>query len=218
MKFGRFFILGCLSIVLLILAGCMVPEPNLQPEDVYTRPEILYKDYKSVVVFVDMKDLPEAQREPAFVWTTEAGLRERGFDVLGHNDYMAFLKKKAISPSQSGEPRLLALLKEELGRSGIIRVYVMDFMVQGKMGDRRKIVTPGVPGRRETPLTPLEEGLHDWRKWAIDLSLTFDMIDTSTAVKIWSCSLSCSQSPYEGRPQDFIKKAVAECLDTIPAQ
>ncbi len=196
----------------------MAPEPNFQPEDVYTRPEILYKGYKSVVVFVDMKDLPAAQREPWIVTATEMGLRERGYNILSHNDYMAFLKKKAISSSQSGEPRLLALLKKELGKTAIIRVHVRDFMAQGKMGDRRKIVTPGVPGVRETPLTPLEEGLHDWREWAIDLSLTFDMIDTSTADKIWSCSLSCSQFPYEGRLQDFIKKAVAECLDTIPAR
>ncbi len=208
----------CLSVVMLVFTGCTVTGPNLQPGDVHTRSEIAYKEYKSVVVFVDMKDLPEAQREPAIVSTVQSELRERGFDVIDHNAYMSFLRKTGISPSESGNRRLLASLKEELGRSAIIRVHVGVFMAQRKMVDRGKIVTPGVPGVREAPLTPLEEGLHNWLKWVIDLSLVIDMIDTSSAAKIWSCSWTCRQSSYEGKLEAFIRKAVAACLDTIPTR
>jgi len=207
-----------LSVVLLILTGCTIPVPNLQPEDVYTRPEILYKNFKDVVVFVDMKGLPEAQREPAIVSTTETGLRERGLDIIDHNAYMSFLRKKGISPSESGNQRLLVLLKEELGRSAIIRVRVDVFMVQGKLVDPLRTVTPGVPGSRGTGATPMDVALRDRREWVIDFSLAFDMFDTSTAEKIWSCSLTCFQSAYEGKLGDFIRKAVAVCLDTIPVR
>jgi hypothetical protein len=207
-----------LSVFLLIVAGCTIPVPNLQPEDVYIRPDILFKDYKSIVVFVDMKGLPEAQREPAIVSTTETGLRERGFDIIDHNAYMSFLRKKGISPSESGNRRLLALLKEELGRSAIIRVRVDVFMVQGKLVDPLRTVTPGVPGSRATGATPMDVALRDRREWVIDFSLAFDMFDTSSAEKIWSCSFTCFQSAYEGKIEDFIRKAVAVCLDTIPAR
>lgn len=218
MRYRRAFILGCLSIVLLVLVGCTVPVPNLQPEDVFTRPDILYRDCRSIVVFVDMKGLPEAQREPAIVSTTETGLRERGFDIIDHNAYMSFLRKKGISPSESGNRRLLALLKEELGRSAIIRVRVDVFMVQGKPVDPLRTVTPGVPGSRATGATPMDVALRDRREWVIDFSLAFDMFDTSSAEKIWSCSFTCFQSAYEGKLEDFIRKAVAVCLDTIPAR
>ncbi len=181
-----------------------------------TRPEVRYKDYKGAVVFVDMKDLPETQREPAIVAATETGLRERGFDIIEHNAYMEFLKRKDISPSHSGEPRLLEKIRKELGKSAVIRAHVGVFMAQGRLVDPLKMVTPGVPGSRGTGANPMDVALRDRREWVIDLAFEFDMIDTATAVKIWSCSFACFQSAYEGKLYDFIKKAVAVCLDTIP--
>jgi hypothetical protein len=43
------------------------------------------------------------------------------------------------------------------------------------------------------------------------------MIDTTTGETIWSCSLTCFQYKHEGKIEEFFEKAIAVCLDTIPA-
>lgn len=212
------FLGACLGLALFVQSGCMTPEPNLAPKDVMTRPDVIYGDHRNVAVFVDMKDLPEDQREPAIVWAVENGFRERGFDILDHNGYMAFLKRKALSPGRLEEPRLLAVLKNELGKSAIVRVHVGIFTAQGRTVDPLKTVTPGVPGSRGTGDVQIYSALRDRREWVIDLSLAFEMIDAATGARIWSCGLTCFQSAYEGKLQDFLKKAVSVCLDTIPAR
>ena len=211
-------ILCGLGLVLLIPSGCETPAPNLAPKDVMTRPDVDYKDYSKVVVFIDMSDLPEGWRDPAFVWNTEAVLRERGFNVLGHNAYMDFLRGKSIYPSQSGEPRVLALVKQDLGVSAVIRLHIGTFKAWARRGDPLKTVTPGVPGSRGTGATTTDVALRERSEWVVDISLAFDMIDVSSALPVWSCSLERRQSTYEGKVADYIKKAVAVCLDTLPAR
>lgn len=214
---SRFFVWS-LSVVLLIVTGCTVPEPNLQPENVYTRPEIVYKNYKDVAAFIDLRNLPKAQQDSRIISAAEKELRERGFNILEHDGYVAFSLKKKIHPQELGNRRLLALIKEELGKSAIIRVIVDVFMAQEKLVDPLRTVTPGVPGSRGTGGTPMDVALRDRREMLIDFSLSFDMIDTSTTEKIWSCSFTCFQFRHEGKLEDFFKKVVAACLDTIPAR
>jgi hypothetical protein len=208
---------GGVSVVALVLtASCAVQEARFIPRDVYVRPEARFADHERIVVFVDMAALPEQRREPAIVWGTEEALRKRGFDIIDHNAYMRFLKLSSPAPSSFDEPRMLAKLRDELGRSAVVHVLVRDFLAAGRMADRGKIVTPGVPGVRAASLTPLEEGLHDRREWAIDLSMALEMIDTLSGARIWTCSVESRRTPYDGRIRDFIRKAVAACLETIP--
>ena len=204
--------------VILILAGCAVSEPDLVPKDVMTLPDINYEPYGKIAVYVDMTAVPEDQRSPAPVWETEAGLRTRGFDVVGHNVFVEFLKARSVPPAAIAEAGTLRAAREKLGPSALVLVRVAGFAAVAKTESRDKIVTPGVPGVREAPMTFLEQGLHDRRKWAIDLSLTFEMMDTATATKVWACSLACSGFPFEGNLQAFFKRVVGRCLETLPGR
>lgn len=201
---------------ILLLAGCAVTEPALVPTDVMALPDAGSGHYGKAAVYVDMTAVPEDQRSPDLVWETEAGLRDRGFEVLGHNAFVEFLKTRAVPPTGIAGAGTLKAARERLGRSALVIVRVSGFSARAKTERRDKVVTPGVPGVREAPMTFLEHGLHDWREWVIDLSLTFEMMDTATATKVWACSLACSGFPFEGKLQAFFKKAVGRCLETLP--
>jgi hypothetical protein len=213
----RFFIQG-LTVALLAVTGCTVSEINLRPQDVFSRPEVSYKNFKDIVVYVDLGNLPQDQREPKIISAVEKGLIERGFNILGYDGFVDFALKKRIAPRDAMNPRSLALIKQELGKPAVLRVMADAFMAQGRIVDPLKIVTPGVPGQRGTGEMPMDSALRDRREWVIDLSLVFEMLDTSTAEKLWSCSFARFQCKYEGKLEDFIFKAVGVCLDTIPAR
>lgn len=215
-KRSKFSAVG-LSVALLIAAGCTVPEPNLQPENIYTLPEISYKNYKDVAVFVDLTRLPEPQRESRIISATESELGKRGFKILSHNGYVTFSLNKKIHPQETSNQRLLTKIREELGKSAIIRVIVDIFMAQEKSVDPLRTVTPGTPGARGTGDNPMDVALRDRRELLIDLSLSLSLIDTATAKTTWSCSLTCFHNKYEGNLDKFLQKAIAVCLDTIPA-
>mgnify|MGYP001291961624 CR=1 FL=1 len=76
---------GGLFILLSITISCAVSDPKFQPEDVFIGPGRTPDSLRSVVVFVDLKDLPQEWREPAIVGAVEDGFRTRGFDVVDHN-------------------------------------------------------------------------------------------------------------------------------------
>jgi hypothetical protein len=215
-KKSQFFVWS-LSVALIIAVGCTVPKPKLQPENIYSLPEITYKNYTDVAVFVDLTRLPEAQQEPGIVSATESELEKRGFNILSHNGYVAFSLNKKIYPQEVGNKQLLTKIREELGKSAIIRVIVDVFVAQEKLVDPLRTVTPGIPGERGTGATSMDVALRDRRELVIDLSLSFSMIDTVTAETIWSCSLTCFQYKHEGNLEGFFQKAIAACLDTIPA-
>lgn len=212
------FFATSVSILLILGSSCTAPIPKLQPENVYTLPEIAYKNYNGIAVFVDLTRLPREQQESRIVSATERELEKRGFNILSHEGYVAFSLSKKISPQEVSNQRLLTEIREELGKSAIIRVIVDVFMAQEKLVDPLRTVTPGTPGARSTGASSMDVALRDRRELAIDLSLSFSLIDTATAETIWSCSLTCFQYKYEGNIEKFFQMAIAACLDTIPAR
>lgn len=212
------FFAAAVAIVSLAAGSCVVLKPRLSAREVFTHPGINFRNYKYVAVYVDLANLPWENRHPLLISAFENALVERGFHILGFEEFVDFTRRHQILAKEVMNPRVLALIKKETGKSAVVRFTLNVLKLHVKETEFLRIVTPGVPGYRWGGVTPIDLALRDRHEWVIDVSLAGEMHDTESALKIWSCSMSGNQTKYEGLIEDFLSQAAGICLDTIPSR
>jgi len=212
------FFAAAVAIVSLAAGSCAVLKPRLVAQEVYTRPGVSFRDFKDVVVYVDLRNLPRENQNPLLISAIENALVARGFHILGFEGFVDFTRRHQILAEEAMSPHVLALIKKETGKSAVVRFTLNVFTVHTKQVDPLQTVTPGVPGSRSDGGTPTDLALRDRHEWVIDVFLAGEMHDTESALKIWSCSMSGNQTKYEGLIEDFLSQAAGICLDTIPSR
>jgi len=212
------FFAAAVAIVSLAAGSCVVLKPRLSAREVFTHPGINFRNYKDVAVYVDLANLPWENRHPLLISAFENALAERGFHILGFEEFVDFTRRHQILAKEVMNPRVLALIKKETGKSAVVRFTLNVLKLHVKETEFLRIVTPGVPGYRWGGVTPIDLALRDRHEWVIDVSLAGEMHDTESALKIWSCSMSGNQTKYEGLIEDFLSQAAGICLDTIPSR
>ncbi|NMD10585.1 MAG: hypothetical protein GYA74_05360, partial [Acidobacteria bacterium] len=188
------FFAAAVAIVSLAAGSCAVLKPRLVAQEVYTRPGVSFRDFKDVVVYVDLRNLPRENQNPLLISAIENALVARGFHILGFEGFVDFTRRHQIRADEAMSPRALDLIKKETGKSAVVRFTLNVFVLHAKEADFLRIVTPGVPGFRWGGVTPIDLMLRDRHEWLIDISLAGEMHDTESALKIWSCSMSGNQT------------------------
>jgi len=197
----KILILVCLLIFLIILVMCAPKRPIIL-ENVFSQPDVDFKTYQKVAVLEFIPN-PDVKKDKKFNDLVEGEFREKGYYVVGMDEFNSVLEDFGFSSEDLTNPYVLKKIRERLYVTAIIRDEVQQYEIKKKKDYTFFIWEGGA----STVVTNI---------YICDISLIIEMIEVQEGNKVWSCSISCNQK--KGKPDKLIRNMLRDSLNTIPQE